>query len=69
MEGRGRWLDNVMIEGLWRTLKEECVDLHAFETGSRRAQETANGSGFTTRSALIRRLVEGHRLRPIRART
>ena len=34
MDGRGRWLDNVSIERLWRSLKYECVHLHAFETGS-----------------------------------
>src|SRR4051794_7728753 len=34
MDGRGRWVDNVFIERLWRSLKYECVYLHAFETGS-----------------------------------
>ena len=34
MDGRGRWLDNVLVERLWRSLKYECVHLHAFETGS-----------------------------------
>ncbi len=34
MDGRGRWVDNVMIERLWRTLKYDCVYLNAFETGS-----------------------------------
>jgi len=34
MDGRGRWLDNVFIERLWRSLKYECVYLHAFEIGS-----------------------------------
>jgi putative transposase len=34
MDGRGRWLDNVFIERLWRSLKYECVYLHAFETNS-----------------------------------
>jgi putative transposase len=34
MERRGRWMDNVFIERLWRSLKYECVYLHAFETGS-----------------------------------
>ncbi|MCP4606744.1 MAG: IS3 family transposase [Proteobacteria bacterium] len=34
MDGKGRWMDNVMIERLWRSLKYECVYLHAFETGS-----------------------------------
>ncbi len=34
MDGRGRWMDNAFIERLWRSLKYECVYLHAFETGS-----------------------------------
>ena len=36
MDGRGRWMDNVFIERLWRSLKYECVYLNAFETGSER---------------------------------
>lgn len=34
MDEKGRWLDNVFIEGLWRSLKYECVYLHAFENAS-----------------------------------
>lgn len=34
MDGKGRWMDNVFIERLWRSLKYECVYLHAFENGS-----------------------------------
>jgi putative transposase len=34
MDGKGRWIDNRMIERLWRSLKYECVYLHAFERGS-----------------------------------
>ena len=34
MDSRGRWMDNVFIERLWRSLKYECVFLNAFETGS-----------------------------------
>jgi len=30
MDGKGRWMDNVMIERLWRSLKYECIYLHAF---------------------------------------
>lgn len=41
MDGRGRWVDNVMIERLWRTLKYDCVYLNAFESGS----EARNGIG------------------------
>ena len=33
MDGRGRWIDNVFIERLWRSLKYECVYLREFETG------------------------------------
>jgi putative transposase len=41
MDGRGRWIDNRMIERLWRSLKYECVYLNAFETGS----QARNGIG------------------------
>ena len=34
MDGKGRWMDNVFIERLWRSLKYECVYLNTFETGS-----------------------------------
>lgn len=39
MDSKGRWMDNIMIERLWRSLKYECIYLHAFETGS----EARNG--------------------------
>lgn len=34
MDGKGRCIDNIFIERLWRSLKYECVYLHAWETGS-----------------------------------
>ena len=34
MDGKGRFLDNIFIERLWRSLKYECVYLRAWETGS-----------------------------------
>jgi putative transposase len=34
MDGKGRWMDNVFIERLWRSLKYECVYLYEFETGT-----------------------------------
>lgn len=33
MDGKGRWMDNVFIERLWRSLKYECVYLNNFENG------------------------------------
>ncbi len=38
MDGRGRWIDNRMIERLWLSLKYECVYIHAFETGKEALQ-------------------------------
>ncbi len=32
MDGKGRWMDNVFIERLWRSLKYEEVYLHGYET-------------------------------------
>lgn len=38
MEGKGRWMDNVFIERLWRSVKWECVYLRELETGSQARQ-------------------------------
>ena len=32
MDGKGRWMDNVFIERLWRSLKYEEVYLHGYDT-------------------------------------
>ncbi len=32
MDGRGRWMDNVFVERLWRTLKYEWLFLHDYAT-------------------------------------
>jgi len=42
MDGKGRWMDNVFIERLWRSLKYECVYLHEFETGLQARREIEN---------------------------
>lgn len=34
MDGKGRFLDNIFVEQLWRSLKYECVYLYAWNTGS-----------------------------------
>ena len=38
MDGKGRWMDNVFIERLWRSLKYECVYLHDFQDGAQARQ-------------------------------
>ena len=42
MDGKGRWMDNVFIERLWRSLKYECVYLREFETGEDAKREIGN---------------------------
>ena len=32
MDGKGRWVDNVFVERLWRSVKYEEIYLHAYET-------------------------------------
>ena len=32
MDGKGRWIDNVFVERLWRSVKYEEVHLKAYET-------------------------------------
>jgi putative transposase len=32
MDGKGRWIDNVFVERLWRSVKYEDIYLHAYET-------------------------------------
>ena len=34
MDGKGRWIDNVFVERLWRSVKYEEVYLHAYANGS-----------------------------------
>ncbi len=34
MDGKGRWIDNVFIERLWRSVKYENVYLHAYQNGA-----------------------------------
>ena len=46
MGGRGRWMDNVFIERLWRSLKYECVYLNAFETGSELSTDLGRWIGY-----------------------
>lgn len=46
MDGRRRWMGNVFIERLWRSMKYECIYLHAFETGSELRAGLARWIGY-----------------------
>ena len=38
MDGRGRYLDNIFIERLWRSLKQEAIYLHEMTDGFHASQ-------------------------------
>jgi len=46
MDGRGRYLDNIFIKRLWRSLKQEGVYLHEITDGfqAKRINDTWMGS-------------------------
>ena len=46
MDGRGRCMDNIFIERLWRSMKYECIYLNAFETGSQVQAGLARWVGY-----------------------
>ena len=41
MDGRGRWIDNVFVERLWKSVKYEHVYLHAYESVGEARQQLA----------------------------
>ena len=49
MDGKGRWMDNVMIERLWRSMKYENIYLNAYETGSDARKGIGNWIDFYNR--------------------
>jgi putative transposase len=46
MDGKGRWVDNVFVERLWKSVKYEHVYLHAYESVSEARQQLANYFAF-----------------------
>jgi putative transposase len=46
MDGRGRYLDNIFIERLWRSLKQEAVYLHELQDGFQAKRIIDNWMGF-----------------------
>ena len=46
MDGRGRWLDNVFVERLWRTVKYEDLYLRCYETVPQLRQGLSGYFGF-----------------------
>ena len=46
MDGKGRWIDNVFIERLWRSVKYEEVYLHAYTNGTEARTALSRYFGF-----------------------
>jgi putative transposase len=46
MDGKGRWVDNVFVERLWRSVKYEEIYLHAHETPMQVTQALSKYFGF-----------------------
>ena len=48
MDSKGRWMDNVFIERLWRSVKCECIYRRELETGSQARQALGPKGGMST---------------------
>ena len=49
MDGKGRFMDNIFIERLWRSLKYECIYLYAFANGTEARTGIGNWINFYNR--------------------
>ena len=56
MDGKGRWIDNVFIERLWRSVKYEAIYLRAYENGREAQAELTRYLDYYNR----RRLHQAH---------
>jgi putative transposase len=60
MDGRGRWMDNVFIERLWRSLKHEDVYLKGYADGREARAGIRHGAGRGPRIQRLYDSVPGH---------
>ena len=63
MDGRRHYLDNILIERLWRHLKQEAVYLLRFRTAFKQSGSLMTGSAFTTPNALTPRSTSARQIR------
>jgi len=49
MDGKGRYLDNIFVERLWRSIKYEEVYLKAYKDGTEAKQGIGTSLGFYNR--------------------
>ena len=63
MDGKGRWVDNVFVERLWRSVKYEDVYLRAYETPTELRQVWPATSVSTTPGAVTAHWTDAPRMR------
>ena len=63
MDGRGRYLDNIFMERIWRSLKQEAVYLHEITNGLQAKRIIDDWIGFTTLSGLTPPSTNAHQMR------
>ena len=63
MDGRGRYLDNIFIERLWRSLKYEAVYLQDIADGFAAQRVIDQWMNFTIISGPTRPLAKPHQMR------
>ena len=63
MDGKGRWVDNVFVERLWRSVKYEDVYLRAYETPGELRAGWDGTSSSTTPSAVTAHWTDAPRMR------
>lgn len=63
MDGKGRWVDHVFVERLWKSVKYEEVYLHAYDSVTQAGQGLERYSAFTTNAVRMPRLTAGHPIR------
>jgi len=54
MDGKGRWIDNVFIERLWRSVKYEEVYLHGYTNGTQARASLTKYFSFYNAAARIK---------------
>ncbi|WP_374834044.1 MULTISPECIES: integrase core domain-containing protein [Paenochrobactrum] len=62
MDGRGHYLDNIFIERLWRSLKQEAVYLHELLDGFQAKRIIKDWIGFYNTERPYTPLINKHRM-------
>jgi putative transposase len=63
MDGKGRWVDNVFVERLWRSVKYENVYLRAYESMAALREGIKDYFCFTTQKERTNHLSSRHQMR------